>query len=933
MSDSNRLTPPAGEPVPNPLFDIAVTLAPDEVPQNRQTFTFTPPSEPGTRTVPPDGNPDTNTYTGPHPAAGHVRTHLPGYDILGVLGRGGMGVVYRARQVKLNRVVALKLMLHADHASPTTRGRFATEAQAVAKLQHPNIVQVFEVGEVDGVPFFSLEYVPGGTLAARVAEHLLPPRDAAALVASLAAAVEYAHAQGIVHRDLKPTNILLANAEFGTRNSESQSAPASGSSAVDSAFRIPHSALLPKIADFGLAKSLSDDSGITRSGSVVGTPSYMPPEQAAGDTAAVGPAADIYSLGAVLYELLAGRPPFKGANVAETLEQVRHAHPTPPSSLQAGVPRDLETICLKCLRKEPAQRYATAGELADDIGRYLRGEPILARPVGKVERAWRWCKRNPGVASLLGTVALLLACISVGASVAAVRINQKRNEAAHHRKVAEDRLKVYQKAVDGFVNEAPGILDGHPLGSTVAQDLLDLSAKLLRDVQDTGVDDSGLGKRGEMSAILRKAHLARGAGRQEEAAKLYDQAYKMGEELLAATSPEEKGKNSGNFALLVGQRANVARTAAETRVGWGEKPKARELFADAVKLHQEAIALHRRVATEPDMRDIPVGEAQCWLAGSLLDLAETHRASEFADDDDAGRRAAREAWRAAAADAEDAYAAGLAAGGFERALGRMRMRHAVAAWERAKAADKLDRDDEADAAYRRGFDLFKELVRDTPKNFLHRIEFAKLAAEQTHFLVVKRGDPKRAQAAAAAAAEQYRRVARPMELSHHRDSLGGSLYRAGVVAHEAGDAAAARDLFRLCVEAHEEQVREAVRMSSEKSLYTVSPRTRLMFAQARAGDHARAAAYAAELRQNWDKAADKLSYAAQGFALASAATDDGDLEAAYRDKAFDALSRAAEVGHANVLEVERDPDYAPLRGDPRFAPLLEKVKANAAAKK
>jgi ATP/maltotriose-dependent transcriptional regulator MalT len=176
-------------------------------------------------------------------------------------------------------------------------------------------------------------------------------------------------------------------------------------------------------------------------------------------------------------------------------------------------------------------------------------------------------------------------------------------------------------------------------------------------------------------------------------------------------------------------------------------------------------------------------------------------------------------------------------------------------------------------------------------------------------------------------------VARPIELSHHHAELAGSLYRAGVVASASGDAAAARELFRLCVEAHEEQVREAVRQSSERSPFTVYPRTRLMFAQARAGDHARAAAFAAELRQDWDKTADKLSYAAQGFALASAATDDGDLEAAYRDKAFDALSRAAEVGHANVLEVERDPDYAPLRGDPRFAPLLEKVKANAAAKK
>ncbi|HUR55577.1 MAG TPA: serine/threonine-protein kinase, partial [Gemmataceae bacterium] len=350
MPDSNRLTPPAGEPVPNPLFDIAVTLAPDEV-AHPPTFTFQP-DDPGTRTLPPSGTPNTRTFVGPDAAAGHVRTHLPGYEILGVLGRGGMGVVYKARQIKLNRVVALKLMLHADHAGPTTRERFTTEAQAVARLQHPNIVQVFEVGEIDGVPFFSLEYVSGGTLAARVSEHLLPPRDAAALVAALAGAVAYAHSQGIIHRDLKPTNILLSVASGqspvvavanGTPHDTDNTARGVANRRQQQ-LATGHWQLTPKIADFGLAKSISEDSGITRSGSVVGTPSYMPPEQAAGDSAAIGPTADIYSLGAVLYELLTGRPPFKGANVAETLALVRNADPAPPGDLQSGVPRDLETI-------------------------------------------------------------------------------------------------------------------------------------------------------------------------------------------------------------------------------------------------------------------------------------------------------------------------------------------------------------------------------------------------------------------------------------------------------------------------------------------------------------------------------------------------------------------------------------------------------------
>src|SRR5262245_34895901 len=280
------------------------------------------------------------------------RLLVAGYEILEVLGRGGMGIVYQARQVKLKRLVALKMILSGGHAGPAELARFRTEAEAVARLQHPNIVQIYEVGEQDGRPFFSLEYVDGGSLAQKLGGTPIPPRAAAQLVETLARAVQSAHDRGIVHRDLKPSNILLTvdRAQWAVSGKEKS---AELSQVTD---HWPPTTV-PKIADFGLAKQLDEDSGQTRTGAVMGTPSYMAPEQAAGRLKEIGPVTDVYALGAILYETLTGRPPFRAASTVETLEQVRFQEPVPPSRLQPRLPRDLETICLKCLEKDPRQRY------------------------------------------------------------------------------------------------------------------------------------------------------------------------------------------------------------------------------------------------------------------------------------------------------------------------------------------------------------------------------------------------------------------------------------------------------------------------------------------------------------------------------------------------------------------------------------------------
>jgi WD40 repeat protein len=329
---------------------------------------------------------------------------VPGYEVLGVLGEGGMGVVYKARNRRLGRDVALKRLRAAGEAH---RERFQAEALAAARLQHPNIVAVYEVFDHDGDQYLALELVEGGSLE-QVTGTPLSPRQAAELVEALARAVQHAHERGVVHRDLKPANVLLAVGP--------DSNPVGEKTGLES---YPTKAV-PKVTDFGIARHLAAGPRRTQEGDVIGTPAYMAPEQAAGRTAAVGPAADVYSLGVLLYELLTGRPPFQGETLTDTLLQVVHLEPVPVRRLQPRVPRDLETIVLKCLQKEPAGRYASAEALADDLRRFREGQTIVARPAGLAERAWKWSRRRPLVAALLLVVVAVTALGAAGVAGALV---------------------------------------------------------------------------------------------------------------------------------------------------------------------------------------------------------------------------------------------------------------------------------------------------------------------------------------------------------------------------------------------------------------------------------------------------------------------------------------------------------------------------------
>jgi tetratricopeptide (TPR) repeat protein len=494
----------------------------------------------------------------------------PGYEVLQELGRGGMGVVYKARQTALKRLVALKVVGSGSWAGPEELARFRAEAEAVAHLHHPNIVQIYEIGEHEGRPFFSLEYVDGGSLADRLDGTPSPPRASAELVRTLALAMHAAHERGIVHRDLKPANILL---EFS--RDPSGSALPKGSRLND---------VLPKIADFGLAKRLGGDSHLTHTGTIVGTPSYMAPEQAGGQVRAIGPAADVYALGAILYELLTGWPPFNGATALETLQQVQSQTPVAPTRLQPKVPRDLETICLKCLEKEPHKRYATARVLADDLGHFLAGEPIVARPASVWERTRKWAKRRPALAGLV--LVLVVAPVMLGVtgilsyvklSASAAKLKQRNRDA---NEAVED---MYTKVAEEWLADEP---QKDPLQKEFLEKALNYYERL---THEDSTDPEA--RRGAARAWFRVGQLRRIFRQTAGAAAAYAQAIAI-QEKLCEEFPAER----------------VYRQDLANSYNWmGElRRDSRGSLADAESYYQRALDLQQRLVDEdpgePDYR-------------------------------------------------------------------------------------------------------------------------------------------------------------------------------------------------------------------------------------------------------------------------------------------------------------------------------------------
>lgn len=412
---------------------------------------------------------------------------VPGYDILEELGRGGMGVVYKARHRRLQRLVALKMVLAGAHVGPVGLARFRAEAEAVAKLHHANIVQIYETGEHEGRPYFSLEFVEGGSLDKRISEGSLSSRPAAELIETLARTMEFAHQRGIVHRDLKPANILLESVS-GSSSSVRKRDSSSGSLPGEQWTRTH----VPKIADFGLAKRVGEDSSQTQSGAILGTPSYMAPEQAGGKNREIGPAADTYALGAILYELLVGRPPFKAGSPMDTVRQVLEQEPIPPRRLEPRVALDLETICLKCLEKDPARRFATSGELADDLRRFIDGHPIQARPTPAWERAWKWAKRRPAIVALLGVCIMAAVGAALFMAWHTVSLRRELDRARQEERLARKREQdaIEERRLTLVREEAQKLFDSARV-SMAASDWANARLDLEKALATIG-DDSGL---------------------------------------------------------------------------------------------------------------------------------------------------------------------------------------------------------------------------------------------------------------------------------------------------------------------------------------------------------------------------------------------------------------------------------------------------------
>jgi serine/threonine protein kinase/tetratricopeptide (TPR) repeat protein len=657
---------------------------------------------------------------------------LAGYELLGELGHGGMGIVYKARQVGLNRLVAIKMIRDAAHATSAERTRFLAEAEAVAQLQHPNIIHIYEVLRLqpadarEATPCLVMEFVEGSSLDRRLAGAAQPPRAAAELVETLARAIHYAHERGIVHRDLKPANILL---QYGSatpnpaRTAETADTKIAGAGPSVTAF---HGSATPKITDFGLAKRLDSGQKQTKTGEILGTPGYMAPEQARGIPGSIGPWTDVYALGAILYELLAGRPPFQSDSAWETIAQVLANDPVPPSRAHPVVPRDLETICMKCLAKEPDRRYATALELADDLARFRADAPIHARPIGRAERIWRWCRREPKVAFLV--IAVFGALLLGGAGAAGLWW--------HNQRQADARFEADLRDLDGEVS----FISGEELSLVPQMDesrrqrLEQLAAKCqsLLDQRSNrpalrrknaevrhylGTIDELLGRHVDAEAAYREAiairmEVAAAADRAPRDERDLGRTYFQLANLLVATGRFEEAESLYSQAFRLQSRADQADDVdlrpdrGETLQRLGTLQVRTGRFVEAEDNLQKALRLQQSLVAEQKDRpgwQFALAQTESALAGLWINLSRFPESEPLLD-----AAVDRQDKLTSASNAAPAYRLGLA-----RTL-----------TARGRFREVTGRSKESESDLHRAFEVLKRLADDYPHRPDYRVESA-----------------------------------------------------------------------------------------------------------------------------------------------------------------------------------------------------------------
>jgi tetratricopeptide (TPR) repeat protein len=739
-----------------------------------------------------------STLLGRYDAPGHPpqparRPDVPGYEILCELGRGGMGVVYKARQTALGRLVALK-MLRDAYAGPEELARFRREAEAVARLQHPNVVQIYEVGEHNGRPYLALEFVGGGSLDGMLRGRPQPARTAAELLATVARAVHHAHQRGILHRDLKPGNVLLAACGVAL--------PTPGTSAP------PQAALIPKVADFGLAKCLDGNGGDTTPiGALLGTPGYMGPEQAAGRTEAIGPRTDVYSLGAILYEMLTGRAPFCSPSLADTLQQVRTEEPVPPRRLQPTVPRDLESICLKCLEKEASRRYATAAAFADDLHRFLEGKPVLARPAGVLDRARKWARRRPAVAALVAVTALALLLLSAGGWWSWLQVRRAAAGEADQRRRAEQSFRQALDAVDQMLTEVGAVdLADVPQMEPVRRRLL---LKVLAFFNDF------LSERGDDPAVRLEAARAHGRcgdvlalqGQPEEACEQYERAIALLEQVPAGPDQRrELARNANNLGALLKKMGRFAaaeeacRRALSLREGLADefpgRPEYRQELAATRYLLGALLAPQRARQTEAADCYAAAQEAQQRLADDFpseldyrRDLARTLNNLGILQWE-AGRPEAADSFRQAEERQRELVAKARHVAHYRRELARTLLNRGTLLEGRQDAAG-------ARKAYEEARDLLRRLVSDhgTVPEYRHELAGAHHLLGR---LLRDQGQGKDAELALNAAADLCRELREevPLEPRYGRE-LGLIYLDLGILQEDAGRPREAEATYRL----------------------------------------------------------------------------------------------------------------------------------------
>jgi serine/threonine-protein kinase len=806
---------------------------------------------------------------------------VAGYEILSVLGRGAMGVVYKARQRGLKRLVALKMILSGEHASEHDVGRFRTEAEAVARLQHANIVQIYEVGEDNGRPFFSLEYIDGTSLDRKLKGTPLKPEQSAVLLRDMAEAMAYAHAHGVIHRDLKPANILLTGDG------------------------------VPKIGDFGLAKRIDEEeSGLTRTGAILGTPSYMPPEQALGLATEVGPLSDVYSLGAILYEMLTGRPPFRGTGVLDTLNQLRTREPVPPSQLQAGVPRDLETICLKCLQKDRTRRYAGARELADDMKRFLAGEPILARPVSQAERAWRWCKRNPSWTAAIASFVVVIVGWAISASLlwrqaehARARETEARIEADNQKTQAiqagerqRETATVSIKQLMELVARLYGRLQNRRLSTQATTEVRQLRAAVLNDLTESltavskQIRKAATTTFADLVAAQQRGDLLKDLGQVEEAKAVYREGHKAALERVEAEPDNDRAR--GNLGVM------------ETRLGH----VAMELEGDArtARTHyEEARRLHEEIRTQPhgtqynDMEiKLVVAHDDMYLGEALLALGQPAAARERFLEALTYREQEYARWQ----DPKDIEPRGYAM--------ETRMWLGTASWHLDDARGVQEHFAEA-------LRLGNGLIQRAPHFAPFKADLAEVLGAQGDALA-RLGKPQEAEKAYQEALRNLNEYfTKKADDVTKQPLLALTHERLGSISAQLGKDAEARKHYQEALKLRTELLQVESNNRSRKMAYLV--------ALAHAGKYSEAVGFALKIRPEMEKSTELMLQVARVCALGAAGDPAG--KARSLEQGLAALEAATREDYKDTVALLTDPDLAALREEARFQKLIAQIKA------